>query len=738
MPRRRQRRATETPPAPAAPGRRLTRAWRRPATIAGLAALLALASYAVARWYASRPSPLRREAGLDVLLVTIDTLRADALGAYGQQRPTSPWFDRLARAGVLFESAHAHNVVTLPSHTNILTGRWPFDHGVRENAGFRVPAQLDTLATLLKARGYATAAFVSGFPLDSRFGLERGFDVYDDAFADSAGVSGPLALPERAAADTAARARRWWDQEFSGPRFAWVHFYDPHAPYRPVTPFAATFADAPYLGEVAAADAALGTLVEPLLAQGRSGRTLVIVTADHGESLGEHGERTHGLFAYEATLRVPLVVFAPRLLRARVVRTPARHVDLLPSVLDALALPTPAGLSGRSLLSAAAGHEATDAPSYFEALSAMLGRGWAPLYGVLSQGRKYVDLPLPEMYDLTRDPHELTNLVAVEPRPRDVLRILLRDFRAGDRGIQRAQESAETRERLAALGYVSAAPAPRDKQYTRDDDPKRLVHLDDLMQQAIARHREGDLEGAAALCREVVRQRPDMSAALLQLALVLRKLGRLPPAIEALEQALRANPEDVSTIVLLGSYLAEAGRAGEAVAVLETHAQRTDAPLDVLTSLGVALAGLGRSKEALEAFERARRQDPSSAMILVQMATVDLSARRFEAARGRLVEALRLSPRLALAHHHLALVERAQGRLEAAEAGFREALALDPSDPDSQLNLGLLLASQGRVAEAALCLQAFLNLAPPAVYAAQIAAVQAWLTRHAPALVEHP
>ncbi len=736
MPRRRERRATVAPPTPSAP--RQARAWRRPAAVAGTLALLALAGYAVARWHAARPSPLRREAGLDVLLVTIDTLRADALGAYGQKRPTSPWFDRLASGGVLFERAHAHNVVTLPSHTNILTGRWPFEHGVRENAGFRVPAQLDTLATLLKAQGYATAAFVSGFPLDSRFGLERGFDVYDDAFADSAGVSGPLALPERAAADTAARARRWWDRKFAGPRFAWVHFYDPHAPYRPAAPFAATFADAPYLGEVAAADAALGTLIEPLLAQGRGTRTLVIVTADHGESLGEHGERTHGLFAYEATLRVPLVLFAPRLLRARVVRAPARHVDLLPSVLDALALPTPAGLPGRSLLSAAAGHEAADAPSYFEALSAMLGRGWAPLYGVLSQGRKYVDLPLPEMYDLTRDPHELTNLVAVEPRPRDVLRVLLRDFRAGDRGIERAQESAETRERLAALGYVSAAPAPRDKQYTREDDPKRLVHLDDLMQQAIARHREGDLEGAAALCREVVRQRPDMSAALLQLALVLRKLGRLPPAIEALEQALRASPEDVSTVVLLGSYLAEAGRASEAVAVLDTYARRPDAPLDVLTSLGVALARLGRSGDALAAFERARRQDPSSAMILVQMATVDLGARRFEAARGRLEQALRLSPRLALAHHHLALVARAEGRLEAAESGFREALALDPGDPDSQLNLGLLLASRGRVDEAAACFEAFLSLAPPAVYSSQIAAVQAWLSRQDGRSSGHP
>lgn len=736
MARKRPRRAATSAPVAVPPvAGRL--AWRpRASALVGLSlvTLLAVLGYGVLRWRAARPSELRREAGLDVLLVTIDTLRADALGAYGQKRPTSPWFDKLARAGVRFESAHAHNVVTLPSHANILTGHWPFEHGVRENAGFRLPAEAETLATLLRRQGYANAAFVSGFPLDSRFGLDRGFDLYDDAFADAAGTAGPLVLPERAAADTAARALRWLRQPASGPRFAWVHFYDPHAPYRPPAPFAGPFADAPYLGEVAAADAALGTLVQPLLEAGSAGRTLVIVTADHGESLGEHGERTHGLFAYEATLRVPLVIFAPRLLPARVTPTPARHVDLLPTVLDALALPLPAGLAGRSLLGAASGHALRDAPSYFEALSAMLGRGWAPLYGVVSQRRKYVDLPLPELYDLERDPHELANVVATQARPRETLLSLLRDFRVADRGIVRAQESAETRERLAALGYVSAAVAPRDKRYTQDDDPKRLVQLDDLMQHAIARHREGDLEGAAALCREVVRQRPDMGAALLQLALVSRKLGRLAPAIEALEQALRANPEDPSTVVLLGSYLAEAGRAGEAAALLETYAGREDAPLDVLTTLGVAYARLGRRREALQTFARARRLDPSSAVILVQMATVDLDTRAFDSARARLEEALRLSPRLALAHHHLALVARAQGRSDEAERRFRTALELEPADPDSLLNLGLLLAARGRSDEAVPYLEAFLNWAPASVYTEQIAQVQAWLSRRGPPL----
>src|SRR5687768_13232376 len=209
--------------------------------------------------------------------------------------------DRLAAAGVRFDDAHAHNVLTLPTHANLLAGRYPFEHGVRDNAGFRFPAATPTLATLLKERGYATGAFVSAFPLDSRFGLDRGFDVYEDSFVDAS--PRPTFLEqERPGTETVALAARWLDSQGVRPYFCWVHLYEPHAPYRPPEPFASLFRTAPYQGEVAASDEALGPLLEPLLARGREGRTLVVLTADHGEALGDHGEQTHGIFAYEATL----------------------------------------------------------------------------------------------------------------------------------------------------------------------------------------------------------------------------------------------------------------------------------------------------------------------------------------------------------------------------------------------------------------------------------------------------
>src|SRR5436309_3318282 len=369
-----------------------------------VATLLALLAGALA----ACTGRVKREAGLDVVLVTIDTLRADALGASGNPAAATPWMDRLAREGVRFERAYAHNVVTLPSHANILSGRYPLEHGVRDNAGFRFPRGVDTLATLLKARGYRTGAFVSAFPLASQFGLAAGFDVYDDRF-----LSGDDGLgrrqEERPGARTVAAAREWLAGAGGAPSFLWVHLYEPHFPYRPPGALASRFAADPYAGEVAAADEALEPLPGPLLARGTEGRTLVILTGDHGESRGEHGEKTHGIFAYDATLHVPLLLYCPRLLRPGRVAEPVRHVDLLPTVVDALGLGVPDGLPGRSLLAAAVGREKPSAPVYFEALSGMMNRRWAPLYGVVRGRLKYIDLPIPELYDLLDDPREERN-----------------------------------------------------------------------------------------------------------------------------------------------------------------------------------------------------------------------------------------------------------------------------------------------------------------------------------------
>jgi arylsulfatase A-like enzyme/Flp pilus assembly protein TadD len=686
---------------------------------------------AAGSWRGGR-GEVRREAGMDVLLVTVDTLRADAVGAYGLRDGASatPFLDRLAARGVRFQQAHAHNVVTLPSHSNILSGHLPYEHGVRDNAGFRFPTDVPTLATLLKARGYRTGAFVSAFTLDSRFGLDRGFDTYDDHFADGA-TPAAFVLPERAGSDTVQLAHDWLAARDDRPSFAWVHLYDPHAPYRPPEPYARAFPGQPYLGEVAAADAALERLLGPVL-DGRHGRdTLVIVTADHGESLGEHGESTHGIFAYEATLHVPLVLYGP-VLHPRVVSTPARHVDIVPTVLDALSLPVPEGLPGRSLLGDAAGLVGPASPTYFEALSGSTNRGWAPLYGVLREGRKYIELPLPELYALDADPREERNVVSSETTARESLQETLASLRAHDRGLHRTTETAETREHLRALGYLAAGAAPEKRTYTQDDDPKRLIELDSLLEQVIAHHRRGEVEEALSLCLEVVRRRPDMPAALVQQALLQRALGRLPPAVEALRRVVVLTPEDLGAVALLASYLNESGGAEEAARLVAPYASREDAPLDLLVAQGVSLAQIGRRDEALVAFARARRADPSNPMVLVQIATVHLLSGRDAAAEEALREALVLSPDMSLAHHTLGLLAARRGDDQAALARWRRALELNPNEHDALLKLGSLLVRLGRPAEARPLFERFARDAPRPLYDRERTRVLTWLRQPSP------
>ena len=692
----------------------------------GLAAL-ALAAAALA-FALGRRQGVERDPGQSVLLVTIDTLRADALGAYGGRAET-PWIDRLAREGVRFENAHAHNVVTFPSHANILSGQLPLIHGVHDNTGFRFPADMPTLATRLKAIGLRTGAFVSAFVLDSRFGLDRGFDVYDDR-ATGIETQTPFRVPDRRGAETVAAAKAWIEAQGDAQFFAWVHLYEPHFPYTPGEPFKSRYPAEPYLGEVSATDSLLEPLLRPILE--RSGRkTLVILTSDHGEGLGDHQETTHGVFAYESTLHVPLIVWASTI-RPAVVATPVRHVDLVPTVLDALAQPADPGLPGRSLLTLAA-LGSTEAPtSYFEALSASLNQGWAPLRGIFDGRMKYIDLPIPELYDLASDPKELTNLVSREPERLERMKSGLAREREKDRGSKRGEEDAAALEKLRALGYIAAGSAAAAKdRYTAEDDPKNLIEIDERNRQVVTLFNQGGLHITEAidLVKKNLAERPDMAGANLQLAYLERRVGNLNGAVAAARRAVDLKPLDAEAASLLGVYLTEAGRPVEALKVLEPYAKVGAVNFDVLTALGLARSGAGRLGAAREAFIAARALDPSNGLATANLGILELMAGNRDAARAALEHALELDAEIAKAENTLGVMAAQEGRPAEAVQRWKRAVEINPSDYQTLFNLATTLDASGRTDEARGYFEAYLAAAPAALEARDIARVKSRLSR---------
>jgi tetratricopeptide (TPR) repeat protein len=657
-------------------------------------------------------------AGLNVLLITVDTLRADALGAYGNRRAATPWMDRLAADGVRFENAHAHNVVTLPTHASILTGLHPQEHGVRDNAGFRLPEDLPTLATLLQERGYRTAAFISAFPLDSRFGLDRGFEVYEDSFV-AAGRRPAFVELERPGDRTVALARKWIDGIAGDPWFCWVHLYEPHFPYEPPAALRSQFEDDPYLGDVAAADAALQPLLEPVLEGAEGGRTLVILTSDHGEALGEHGEATHGIFAYQSTLRVPLVLHQPQSLAARVIEEPVRHVDLLPTILDLVSVPIPDGLAGISLLPWALGERPEQPlPVYFEALSGQLNRGWAPLHGVRVGALKFIDLPVPELYDLSEDPEEAENLAGARPNRVRELRRVLDDLRATDAGAARTAEDAETLERLESLGYLSSAAEPK-AEYTAADDPKNLIELDRIMRQIGGLYESGELEAALMRARGLNTQRPGMRMALLQLGQLERESGNLEAAVEAFRAACRLHPADNSTLAQLAAALTQAGRPAEAVALTESHSASAAADVDVLLVRALALAGVRDLEAARATLQKASRLDPANPMVSVHEGTLYLLSGERQAARSSFGKALALNGDTVAALTALGIMDIEEGRVDSGVSYWRRAVIVDPQQLQRLLAFASYQWNQGNPAARNL-MELFLAEAPANLYREEI------------------
>ena len=560
---------------------------------------------------------------------------------------------------------------------------------------------------MLRRAGYATGAFVGAYPLDSRFGLNQGFDTYDDNYGKGAATL-DFVVQERPAAAVLDAAAKWWSANTGKKRFLWIHLYDPHAPYQPPEPFATQYAADPYLGEIAAVDDALSKQLAPLL----SSNPLLIVTADHGEGRGDHGELTHGLFAYEATLKIPLLVHQNGVVPHRVENGYVRHIDIVPTILERAGLAKPAALLGASLLKSGVARD-----SYFESLSTSINRGWAPLTGVIHGAEKYIDLPISELYDLPRDPAEKNNLRDAQRRDVEQARQFLASLNAKITAPNR-QIGDEEKAKLRSLGYVSGGGTMK-ASYTAADDPKNLVQLDNEMHQVIDAYEKHDIAAALRLARHVVAARPDMAAGRELLAFVLQQSEHVGEAIENLRAAIKTGQETTSTRVQLGLLLTESGKVDEAVQVLAPLATSSDP--DALNAYGVALADQGHLDDAVRQFERVLQSDQNNAPALQNLGIVALRRDDIAGAASFLTRALALNQRLPLALNTLGVVHARQGDYAHAVESWNRAVDIDPRQYDALFNIGLVEGRAGHRAEARAALSRFIATAPKERYGDDLA-----------------
>jgi choline-sulfatase len=658
--------------------------------------MLLLASVAGCR-QASLPAPRERP---NVVLVTIDTLRADRLGCYGHAAAVTPALDALAARGVRFATAIAHVPLTGPSHASLLTGRTPLGHGFRDNGGYVLPAQVKTAAEDFRQAAYRTAAFVSAFPLDRRFGFDRGFETYDDHLPKGNDRRRPPYV-ERLADATTDAALRWLSAPAAAgasPFFLWVHYYDPHAPYEPPAALSERFRASPYDGEIAFVDAQLARLLRALEQKGTLARTLVLATADHGEALGEHGEGTHGLFVYDATLKVPWIMAGPGVGAGRVSTTVARGIDLLPTLLDYAGIAPRADLEGRSLRPAAEGRPMADAPAYAESLYPEREFGWAPLHAWRTARYKLIEAPRPELYDLEADAGERTNRAADEPVRVEELRRVLQSALSRPAPAAGAEVDPETAERLRALGYVSGGRAQPASGGARRD-PKDGVRLMPRLNRGMSFART-DPELAIRELKAVLAEDPGLLMARRTIAVAYAAAGRHDDAVAELRRLEKDGQLSAEDGIVLGDNLRFSGRLADAADVLQRTARENPKFSQPWLSLAEVHIKAHRNADAAKAYEHVLSLVPDHIEALRGLADIALLEDRLDEAARRYRRILEVDPADAGAMTKLGVLRMRAGAADEAITLFRKAVEREPANGEALLYLAGALAASGRSAEA--------------------------------------
>ena len=671
---------------------------------AGVAVLVA----AIAMWV--RPSGLARRATPDfnVLLITLDTTRADSLGAYGAPDGATPNLDRLARSGVVFDEAITAAPLTLPAHSSLFTAKYPPRHGVRDNGGFVLDGGETTLAERLKNAGFQTGGFVGAYVLDRRWGIAQGFDTYFDDFDFAKAKGSALASVERPANEVADHALAWLDSVASSRFFGWVHFYDAHSPYDPPEPYRTRFADRPYEGEVSFVDSQLGRLVAFLERRHLLEKTIVVAIGDHGESLGEHGESTHGFFVYRSVLRVPFTILAPvEGMHGKRIANTVRSVDLTPTLLDLVGVPMTGPVDGRSLVPLMTGASRDlDVDAYSEAMYPRYHFGWSELRSITAGRYHYINAPRPELYDILQDPAEAHNLYATRRTLADRMAESLRSVETrSDGGAPRTEDvDPDVRARLAALGYVGTfvtASAAPDSMLA---DPKDKIDLFNLMTDA--REKLQDEHEAAegiAMLQRVAAKDPQVIDVWLLLGNEYAKEGQYQKALAQFRRALELKPDYDLALRNMANVYRDMGRPGDAIAGYERLLSIDRNNVQARQELAQLLLDIGRLPDAERELEAVLRQDSHLAAAHNTLGALRLKQGQLDAGEREIRAALTQRADLPLAHFNLALAAEQRGDTKGAIAEYRSEIDQHPNSYMAEFNLGKLyerLGDQGSQLEA--------------------------------------
>lgn len=652
----------------------------------------------------------------NLLLITLDTVRADRLGCYGHDGIATPHIDHLAENGVLFENAIAAAPITLPSHVTLLTGLYPVVHGVRDNSTFRLSQEATTLAEILGREGYRTGAVVGSFVLDASSGLDQGFEHYDDEFGETSGTTErevrltPDArvqvarVSERPASEVTRRALAWLEKKTDRPFFLWLHYFDPHFPYSPPPPYSQAYRERPYDGEIAFVDENIGKVIDELEARGILDETLVVIAGDHGEGLGDHGEETHSIFVYEATVRVPLVFMYPRKLpRGSRSTAVASLSDVAPSVLALLDIECGQSFDGVSLFGRKEESPALERFVYAETLFPALNYGWGELRSVRGPQWKYIDAPTPELYNLRTDPQETRNLIEEETETAEKLREVLAALTSRESGgesalMEAAEGSPETIERLRSLGYVSGAPPPGHGAPRRD--PKEMIGVGNMIALGCDEMSRGNLREAHALFESVLSLDSANVTVHNLTGIVFYGLGDATGARGEFQRAIALRPDFAEAHYNLGNVLSDQGDLEAAASCYERAKTLNPRAVYYHVVHARALLRMNEIGKAREACERARELGHSSPELLLTDGIVKKKLGLFKAAKERFQELLTLDPRMVDAHLEYGNLLVSMGNSAGALVEYERALSLDPGHAHAHFLVGDLCAGRGNLEKA--------------------------------------